>query len=405
MHTILRLICFSAWLIATASQAAQDWPLPASQSAAQPSLSQSPDGQLNLSWIERTKNGHRLQFARYKKGAWLPTQTIAEGNDWFVNWADFPSTQQTADGTLWAHNLIRRGNSSGAYDVVLYRSSDQGKTWSKPKLVHNDNTATEHGFVTLLPWSKSELAIAWLDGRQTGGGGHASHDAKAMADMSKAMTLRVAAFNSKGRKTQEWALDSSTCDCCQTDSAITNKGPVIIYRDRDAGEIRDIYITRFSNGHWQKPQVVAADNWYMPACPVNGPAITASGSSVWTAWYTGANSQPALRVAYSDNNGESFKHNTRLVQSTALQGRVDIQADGKGAWLLWMEESDRQSLWLQRLDTKLNTRPAQRIAVLQGRGRATGFARMQRVGNQLHVVWTDIVNGKPVLRGAQVSTK
>jgi hypothetical protein len=405
MLLIARLLCIAVLLIPTAAQAVLDWPLPAIASAAQPSLSQSPDGQLNLSWIERTEGGHRLQFARYKNGRWLPTQTIATGNHWFVNWADFPSTQQTPDGTLWAHNLIRQNKTSTGYDVVLYRSIDHGKTWSKAKRVHDDNTPSEHGFATLWPWSKTEIAIAWLDGRQTGDGhGHASHET--VANMSQAMTLRAAVFNSTGNKTREWALDASTCDCCQTDSAVTKLGPVVIYRNRDAREIRDVYITRYAAGRWQAPQLVAADNWLMPACPVNGPALSAHGSSLWAAWYTGAGAQPALRVAYSNNNGVSFIRNTHLVQSSALQGRVDIQADTEGAWLLWSEESDRQRLWLQRLDKELKTpTPAQRLTVLQGRGRATGFARMQQVANRVYVVWTDIEAGKPVLRGAQLAAK
>jgi hypothetical protein len=405
---ILILIVLLLW--PTASPALQSWPLPATQPAAQPSLSKSPDGHLNLSWIERTDHGHRLQFARYRHGRWTATQTIAQGNDWFVNWADFPSTSTTADGTLWAHNLVKRGKGSYAYDVVLYRSRDGGRHWSKPMTVHDDRTQSEHGFATLWPWSKNEIAIAWLDGRHTvTGNDHTHHDTPhtpQTADMEKAMTLRAATINHLGRKTNEWLLDSSTCDCCQTDSAVSQNGPVLIYRNRNEHEIRDVYITRYVAGRWQAPQLVAADNWHMPACPVNGPALSANGSSLWAAWYTGAGAQPALRVAYSNNNGVRFKHHRRLVQSSALQGRVDIQADAEGAWLMWTEESDRQRLWLQRLDEELNTpAPAQRIAVLQGRGRATGFARMQQVNGRVYVVWTDIVAGKPMLRGAQLSAK
>jgi hypothetical protein len=386
-------------------EAAQPWPLPASQPAAQPSLSKSPEGQLNLSWIERTDSGHRLQFARYHQGRWTATQTIAQGNDWFVNWADFPSTSATADGTLWAHNLVKRGKGSYAYDVVLYRSSDGGKHWSKPMTVHDDRTESEHGFATLWPWSKNEIAIAWLDGRHTAtGNDHSQHDAHSAtkkADMNKAMTLRAATFNRQGRKTREWLLDSSTCDCCQTDSSLTTQGPVVIYRNRTADEIRDIQIMRFVAGRWLAPQAVAPDNWTMPACPVNGPAIATQGQSLWAAWYTAAGGVPALRMAYSGNSGERFTHDATLRRGASVQGRVDLQADQKGAWLLWTEETEQQSLWLQPIDRRLQARaPAARLATLQGRGRATGFARMQLADGRAYIVWTDVVAGKPVLRGA-----
>ena len=102
----------------------EPWPLPVGTAAAQPSLSRSADGALNLSWIERSGSGHRLKFARYAKARWSETRTIAEGDNWFVNWADFPSTTQLPDGTLWAHNLVKSAKGTYDYDVVLYRSGD-----------------------------------------------------------------------------------------------------------------------------------------------------------------------------------------------------------------------------------------------------------------------------------------
>ena len=140
----------------------------------------------------------------------------------------------------------------------------------------------------------------------------------------------------------------------------------------------------------------------MPACPVNGPAIAANGHSVWAAWYTAANNNPAIRVAYSGDSGNDFKLAKTFKNGKEVQGRVDLSADAEGAWMLWLEEADNQTLWLARLDKQLNTVGAPiRIAQLQGRGRATGFARMQAVGKSVYVVWTDTVNGKPKLQGAQ----
>ena len=381
----------------------EPWRLPAQAAAAQPSLSLAADGGLNLSWIEPVQGGHLLRFARFRNGQWLPSSTIASGSNWFVNWADFPSTTQLPDGTLWAHNLVKRGAGTYAYDVVLYRSRDQGVSWSKPLRVHDDGTETEHGFATLWPWSKSEVAIAWLDGRETAGGsGHDAHAAHATAD-GKAMTLRAAVFDSNGRRRQDWRLDARTCDCCQTDSALTAQGPIVIYRGRSLQEIRDIYSTRHAGDGWQTPRPVAVDHWLMPACPVNGPAVAVAGDAVWAAWYTAANNSPSLRVAFSANAGREFPLAKTFRSGPDIHGRVDLAADKNGAWLLWLQEQGQQSLWLARLDRRLQTVSAPvRVAQLQGKGRATGFARLQAVGDTVYVVWTDIVAGKPALRGARV---
>lgn len=402
-HALI-MLALSMPSAAAAATTVEPWPLPVTAAASQPSLGKGPDGTLNLTWIERRGEGHRLRMAHYRDGRWLPAATIAEGGNWFVNWADFPSSTQLPDGTLWAHNLVKSGDGAYAYDVVLYRSKDGGTTWSKPVTVNDDGTATEHGFATLWPWSRSELAIAWLDGRQTAGGtAHDGHGSGHDVDLGKAMTLHAGVFDGNGRKLREWPLDTSTCDCCQTDSALTDDGPIVVYRDRDAREVRDIHSTRFARGKWQMPKPVAADGWIMPACPVNGPAVAAAGRKVWAAWYTAAGGVPAVRLAYSSDAGAGFSKVRRFKRGAELQGRVDLSADPKGAWLLWTEERDRQTLWLQRLDTALRSvGPPVRVATLAGRGRATGFARMQHGDGALYVVWTDVIAGKPALRGARI---
>ncbi len=389
---------------AAAAAAAIAWALPVAAPAAQPSLSRSPDGGLNLSWIERTDEGHRLRFSSFRNSRWSTPTTVAAGDNWFVNWADFPSTTQLPDGTLWAHNLVKRGAGTYAYDLVLYRSTDNGRSWSDPLTAHDDGTESEHGFATLWPWSATELAVAWLDGRATAGasGQNGSSHQHQTADGGKAMTLRAAVFDRNGNRLREWPLDTRTCDCCQTDAALTSAGPVVIYRDRSPDEIRDIYSIRFDDGQWRKPQSVATDAWRMPACPVNGPAIAAAGDSVWAAWYTAAGNTPSLRTAFSGNAGARFKVSKTFKHGPEIQGRVDLAADAEGAWLLWTEEQRGQSLWLARLDKQLHAAAAPvRIARLHGRGRATGFARMQNVGRSVYVVWTDIIDGKPRLQGAQ----
>lgn len=382
----------------------QSWPLPITTSAAQPNLTQTSRGELILSWVERKNSGHRLQMATYTNAKWSTPQTIAEGDNWFVNWADFPSTTALPDGTLWAHYLVKRSAGTYAYDVMLKQSKDHGKTWSKPIIVHDDGTESEHGFVSLWPWSKNELAIAWLDGRHTAGSASHEHSVNTkQEDFGKAMTLRAAVFDSKGRKTKEWQLDQRTCDCCQTDAALTDQGPIVIYRDRDANEIRDIYTSRYTGNDWTLGTAVARDDWKMPACPVNGPAISANSHSVWAAWYSAAKDVPGVRLAHSNNSGENFKQVKTIATGEHIQGRVDVVSDKQGAWLLWAEENQSQSLWLQHFDAKMNAsgKPV-KIARLQGRGRATGFAKMQLTPKGLYLVWTDIANGKPAVQGALI---
>ncbi|GAA5067773.1 sialidase family protein [Lysobacter panacisoli] len=373
---------------------AADWPLPASHDAAQPDLVRAPDGSLLLSWIEPQGEGHSLKFARFANSAWSDVREIARGDDWFVNWADTPHIAQTADGALWAHWLRKSASAKYAYDVVLARSGDGGATWSKPLPVNDDGTPTEHGFVSLWPAADDRIGVAWLDGRNSGGGhgGHEGHGG--------AMTMRTALFDAGLQRSEERELDAMTCDCCQTDIANTANGALLVYRDRTPEEIRDISAVRLQPGAQSKQ--VHADGWKMPACPVNGPAIASTGRDVLVGWYTAVGDMPAVKLARSDDAGDAFAAPLTLDSGPQVQGRIDVALDHAGAWAVWTrEDANGQSLQFARFAPDLS-RELQRgeVAKLHGRGRGTGFAKLV-VDGDAYVVWTDVLDKRPQLRGAR----
>ena len=399
------LLLFLALLPAGAGAGAatvEPWLLPAPDGAAQPHLSTAPDGDLLLSWIQKEPaGGHRLVFARRgtQDARWSAPRVIARGKDWFVNWADVPALQALPDGSLWAHTLVKNGEAAYAYDVRLQVSRDQGRSWRPAEPVHDDGTPTEHGFASLWPQGRDRLGIVWLDGRNTGGGhDHADHGG------AGAMTMRAATFGQGGAKGAEFELDAMTCDCCQTDTAVGSQGVLVAYRDRDPGEIRDVKVTRFDGQAWTAPATVHADRWVMPACPVNGPAIAALGARAWVAWYTGAGATPSVRIAASDDAGATFGPLRQVAVGEAQIGRVDLAADATGVWMSWMEETGGgQSLWLARFDPTLARENFRvEVAKVAGRGRGTGFPRLQASGGFAWLAWTEVVDGKPRLRGARV---
>ena len=388
------------------------WALPATGHAAQPDLIVAADGGVLLSWIapdRQAANSHTLKLARFADGAWSDPQPIARGDNWFVNWADTPHIAATADGALWAHWLQKSAAATYAYDVALVRSGDGGETWSAPVLVNDDGTPTEHGFVSLWPATGNSVGVAWLDGRNTAdGGGHGSHGADAAgADEATMMTLRSTVFDAALQRGAEHVLDLSTCDCCQTAAVATASGALLTYRDRTAAEIRDIHVARFDNGAWQPVTRVHADDWTMPACPVNGPSIAAHVDGVVVGWYTAAGGTPMVKVAHSRDSGASFATPLVLDGGEAVQGRVSVALDENAAWVLWLREAGgSQSLQLARFAPDLS-RELQRIdvATLQGRGRGTGFPQLALADGGAYVIWTDVVDGKPQLHGARIAAQ
>jgi hypothetical protein len=386
-----------------------EWALPTTDGAAQPDLVVAPNGSLLLSWVRPVGERHAFQYAAYiGDDNWESApRTIAIGRALAANWANTPHILMTDDGALWAQWLQAPAGGSGhAADVVLTQSRDGGMHWAPPVTVNDDGTASEHGFVSLCPAAQDAVGIAWLDGRRTADAGHAPAAGTHAAHHASggAMTLRAAKFDAAMARNEDVEIDAMTCDCCNTDAAVTAQGALLAYRDRDAGEIRDIVAVRHGAQGWSKPQPVHADRWKMPACPLNGPAVDARGNEVVVAWYSAPNDQPVLQLARSHDGGAHFDAPVAIDRGDAVAGRVDVALDGDTAWLLWLREDGRgQSLQIAR-QAPAEAKPPQRsvVASLQGRGRATGYPQLAVRQGIAHAVWTDIVDGVPRLRGARV---
>lgn len=159
-------------------------PTPAEKGSEEPNFSVSQDGTAYLSWIETRENEPtQLLFARMNSGAWTPPKLVAQGDEWFANWADYPVIAAHPSGLLMAHFLQKSGPEYFSYDVKITVSNDHGDTWTTPRVLHSDGTKTEHGFVSMLPLAKDRFFITWLDGRNTSYGDEMEHGA---------MTLRGA---------------------------------------------------------------------------------------------------------------------------------------------------------------------------------------------------------------------
>ena len=306
-------------------------PSPAGPGSAEPYLTVGPGRRVYLSWLEPGRDSsYAFKFAVREGNGWSAPRTIVREKNLFVNWADFPSLVALPDGRLAAHWLQRSGPGRYSYGVRISQSSDGGVTWTRPVVPHRARVETEHGFVSLWPAAEGRLGAIWLDGRKYRPTGQAAPNEMML------ITTSIGADNSLG---SEVGLDDRVCDCCQTAVTIAGGGPVVVYRDRTADEIRDIYVIRQVDGRWSTPRPVHNDGWRIAACPVNGPAIAADGDRVVVAWFTGAGDTARVRVAFSDDAGNTFSLPTRVDNGNPA-GRVDValQADGS-ALVSWLERT------------------------------------------------------------------
>lgn len=383
---------------------------PAGANSAQPHLSLLPSGQPLLSWLETKDSAATLKYSRLVATIWTPASTVSEGTDWFVNWADFPSVVPLSEDKLAAHWLKKRPGGTYAYDVVVSHSEDSGETWSEALTPHTDATATEHGFVSLFPWQQ-QAGLIWLDGREMAveshGNGtiddidHSNHS----TDSAKGMTLRSAIIHADNTLSQEHVIDDLVCECCQTDAATTSNGPVVIYRNRTAEEIRDIYISRFDEGKWTQGQAIAEDLWEIEGCPVNGPAIAAKGESLVIAWFTLAGGVSKVRFIQSLDAGQSFSTPVDIDTESPI-GRVDVDflADDSAA-ISWVRRSNTGvgEIVVSRVTPEGIQKNLLVIAPIST-SRPSGFPQMVHTNDSLVFAWTDITDGISTVKTARLET-
>jgi hypothetical protein len=355
-------------------------------------------GQLWLSWVSSTESNSSLHYAHYddkqpEGEKWSAPRQIAAGNDWFVNWADFPFLSVHDQGMV-AHWLRKRDAGTYDYDIVASFYDASVDQWGPPITIHKDGVSAEHGFVSMQPLPEGRTFITWLDGRNTAA--TSEHQPADGHIMTTGMTLRGGIFDRKGQTQQEWELDDLTCDCCQTSVAMAASGPVVVYRDRTDKEIRDIYITRLIGEQWTPPVAVYADNWKVAGCPVNGPAVVARDQTVAVAWFTAKNEQPRVKLALSVDGGASFALPI-LVDEGKTNGRVSLALlpDGDMAVSWLVTEGSAANIKVARYSKQGKLRDSTIVAKTRS-SRRSGFPVLASVGDDLYVTWTDITDGMQV---------
>lgn len=365
---------------------------PARENSSLPYLFSNSDKTL-MSWIERHEDTLvSLRYAELIDGDWHTPFDILQGTDWFVNWADFPMIAENK-GNFLSHVLKKSSAGTYSYDIKLNVLPRGSTNWTTNLPLHTDGTATEHGFVTALPYKDDTFFITWLDGRNT----------EEKEDGSRgAMTIRAAELSASGEVSKDTLLDARTCDCCQTTAAITDYGPVVIYRDRSDEEIRDMSIVRQVAGKWTVPKSIYQDNWKINGCPVNGPKMASLGNNLAVAWFTAAGDQPKVNLVFSKDGGEHFDPPIKVDEADAI-GRVDlVLLNDDTAIVSWMEAKDNSAQLKAVKIARSGKKSESKIIAQMDGSRMTGFPQMELVGDRVYFAWTDFNKGLSNIKTAYV---
>jgi len=342
----------------------------------------STDKDLFISWTEQVLDSNFLYVTKLEGGSWSNKKLITKGTDWFVNWADFPSiSYNNLSNSIFSFHLQKSSEETFSYDVNYHINSKE--TWKDMNKIHDDNTFSEHGFVSSIPY-KDGFMVSWLDGRNTYGVGDHGH-------AKGAMTIRSAVLDFNGNIVSQNVIDEMVCECCQTSMAISGDIPIVVYRNRSEGEIRDIYYSRYIDSNWTEPHPIHNDGWEINGCPVNGPNVDSYGDNVVVSWFSASNGRPKVNLKFSTDNGRTFGDKILIdeVDNSPL-GRVDIELISETeAIISWLSTVDgKGKLLIRKIKTNGEIGLIKVVDEISTE-RSTGFPQIEKFNDDVYISWTD----------------
>ena len=355
-------------------------PNPAAPGSVTPNESATPDGNVLLSWIEPVNDTMALRFAVRGAQSWSAPQTIVSRKN-FDRYPEAPPwVFMLPDRSLlavWSERLpLAKGNRWAGNYLYTSASSDQGKSWSPPTIVHTDRTDGEHSFASLAVRDDDHATIVWLDAR----------------DYATKHTYRLmsAVIASSGTVSGEQTVGDDVCTCCPTSLVKTRSGLLAAYRNHTQDEIRDIYTVREDDGKWRSGKSLNHDEWHINGCPVNGAALAQRQNEIAAAWYTGIAEKASLQVAFSRDGGVSFPTIQKIDAAsgeTQPLGRPAIALLETGeALVTWIRREDGTSHLVAAL-VRARDSHLQRMEIAQGTTDSLGYPRMQLIGAGAMVSW------------------
>ena len=343
-------------------------PLPTGPGSSTPSLTSSRDGNIYASWSEPTsENANALRLTRFDRETdqWSAPLTVAQGENWVINWADTPTLTAGLRGRLAATWPVARASDDHAYQTWISTSDDHGVNWSPPTPISDESPVTE--FASLAPMLNGDWLAVWLDGR-----------GKPSSDNMQLFSRII------GSDDPDTLVDDRVCDCCSISTLVLPTGAVLTaYRDRDDAEIRDMAFASFSRGQWTPLPFPAADHWTIAGCPVNGAALSRRGAQLAVTWYTGADNKPTVRTARSTDIGRTWNLIENLSDPDVLpRGAVSTAVLRDGSqWSAWVESTG--AIALRSLKPHGQLGPISRLTNTDTAGtRAGGVPRLVVLDNR-----------------------
>ena len=286
-----------------------------------PGLAWDGEGRLHAVWVEAAGGGNRVVYRRLDTPASRPVTVSPPGAAVSSHGEVPPLVAALPGGALVvAYTVSLPGKWQN--EIRLQRSTDDGATWSAPAPLRAGGETGSHSELAGAVTSGGSLLLAWIDGREGSRG------------------LRIARSRDGLSFEAGRTLDGKTCECCGNAVLAGAGGDVwVAWRDATAEGNRDFAVARSRDegATFGPPRPLAADGWWIEACPHTGARLAQrKDGSLWATWFTGAD--PGIYAARSTDGGATFGPRQRIAAPAAglpsvAHPEIGVLPDGRIAVL------------------------------------------------------------------------
>lgn len=253
-----------------------------------------------------------------------PKIAIGQQGQVYVTWTE--ALKQPYAGYIW-----------------FARSLNQGKSFEKPYIVHQDRAEITHRFDSINLAKNGTITVSWVDKRDL-------IAAKAAGKPYEGAAIYYARSLDNGASfAAEKKLADSSCECCRI--AMTNKPDgtaVAMWRHVFAGNERDHMMAEIPSSVSQPAVIKRATygRWKIDGCPHHGAALASGGEGQdwWgyhMAWFDGGNDtngqSAGLYYARMDGVAWASSPAKKFAGSKNLAGHPALLSVGENVYLVWRE--------------------------------------------------------------------
>ena len=202
-------------------------------------------------------------------------------------------------------------------NLIAWRSTDGGKTWSKGAVVNDVPGAPDEGLHGLAS-DGNRLFAVWLDRR--GNPDAVTLYGSQSDDGGRTWSRNVRIYQSPG---------GSICTCCDPSVKIGADGEIVVMFRNDLDGSRDLYLARSRDGvNFSQAEKLGFGTWKIDACPMDGGGLAFSQGRIVTAWRRGED-------IFLDVPGEK--------ETLLAPGKdIAVSSAGKGLYAIWSSISGIQ---------------------------------------------------------------